>query len=428
MSAAATALRPASADEAFILEARGAAGELLSRRDGEIVVSGPVFTGKTYPCLWKVHLAAAKYPGMRGLFCRKENSALAGSSLVTYRRHVLAALPEYAARVRPFGGSKMEPPGFRYPNGSFIAVGGVDDVRIMGSEYDLIFVDECTELEQGEWETLLTRRRWGVMPYQQMIGGCNPNGPSHWIWQRHAAGTLPVLFSRHRDNPRMHDGAGWTDFGREYLASLEHLTGHRRERLLLGRWVAAEGAVYPAFDRRVHVKAVDCEGWGTVLALDVGTRNPTCLGTIRHAGDRLHVEAEWYEAGLGSDDIADGVEARYRATGADHVVIDPSAAGVAASLRKRGVRVRPAVNDVAEGIRRVTSVLPDLTIDPSCANLIRELEGYRYPDKAGTDAPVKRDDHGPDMLRYGVMDLTGGSGPVRPVAPALRDALAEAFA
>lgn len=423
----AAAVRPPSANAGFDLIARGAAGDLLSRRDGELVISGPVFTGKTYPCLWKVHLAATKYSGMRGLFCRKENSALAGSSLVTYRRHVLAALPAYARHVKPFGGSKLDPPGFRYPNGSFIAVGGVDDQRILGSEYDLILVDECKELDAGEWETLITRRRWGVMPYQQLVGATNPDGPSHWIWQRYVAGALPVLFSEHRDNPKMHDGSDWTPFGREYLASLQSLTGHRRDRLLDGRWVAAEGAVYPAFDRRTHVRAVDCDGWGTILSLDVGTRNPTVLGTIRHAGDRVHQEAEWYEAGLGSDEITAGVEARYRASGAAYVVIDPSAAGVAESLRKRGVRVRPAENAVDEGIRRVTSALADLTIDPSCANTIRELEGYRYPANGAKDAPVKADDHGPDMLRYAVMDLTGGSAPIAPVNPALAKRLGDFF-
>jgi hypothetical protein len=44
---------------------------LFESRDDEVLVEGPAGTGKSYGCLWKLHLAAMKYPGMRGLLLRK---------------------------------------------------------------------------------------------------------------------------------------------------------------------------------------------------------------------------------------------------------------------------------------------------------------------------------------------------------------------
>ena len=56
------------------------------------------------------------------------------------------------------------------------------------------------------------------------------------------------------------------------------------------------------------------------------------------------------------------------------------------------------------GIGEVTSAFAaGLTIDPSCGNLIAELETYHYPDgKIDTDKPVKEFDHSCDALRYGL--------------------------
>ena len=50
---------------------RGAARDLLESRDFELLIEGPVGTGKSFGVLWKMHLAALKYPGMRGILLRK---------------------------------------------------------------------------------------------------------------------------------------------------------------------------------------------------------------------------------------------------------------------------------------------------------------------------------------------------------------------
>jgi PBSX family phage terminase large subunit len=343
---------------------------------------------------------------MRGIMLRKTQEDLTASALVTYQERVLGA---GHFGVRPFGGSKLKPAGFQYPNGSELLIGGLDKAdKVMSREYDLIYVNEAWELSEDDLEKLSTRARWGVMPYQQIFGDTNPQGPSHHLHKAWVAGKLTMLFSVHKDNPSLWNQAAgdWTDLGRDYLARLDNLTGHRRQRLLDGVWVAAEGVVYPEFNRQTHVQSVDCTGWGTVLGLDVGTRNPTALLTIRHAGDRIHIEHEVYERGLSSDAITDTAVVAYQRSGAAMLVIDPSAAGLIASLVARSIPARKADNDVKVGISRVTSVIPDLTIDPSCENTIREFESYRYPDRGQSqDVPVKEHDHAMDAFRYGVMEI-----------------------
>lgn len=383
---------------------RGASADLFRHHEPEVMVSGPAGTGKTYGCLWRLHLAALKYPGMRGIMLRKVQEDLTASALVTYQERVLGS---GNFGVRPFGGSKLVPASFQYPNGSTLLIGGLDKSdKVMSREYDLVYVNEATEITEEDWEKLTTRVRWGVMPYQQVYGDCNPQGPGHWLYKRAQDGRATMLHSVHQDNPALWDGHQWTAAGVAYMDTLGKLTGFRRARLLDGKWTAAEGAVYPTFDRLSQVKPIDCTGWGKVLGVDVGTRNPTVILTVRYAGDRRHIEAEVYERGMSSDAITDAVLAA--SAGAEFVVMDPSAAGHIASLDARGLTVRKAVNDVKVGIGRVTSVLPDLTVHPSCSNTINEFEQYRYSDKrtVETDTPVKEHDHAMDAYRYVEMALS----------------------
>jgi phage terminase large subunit len=70
------------------------------------------------------------------------------------------------------------------------------------------------------------------------------------------------------------------------------------------------------------------------------------------------------------------------------------------------------------GISRVMSVIPNLTVDPSCVETINEFESYQYTESktAERDAPKKINDHAMDSLRYGVVDIFGRPRP-KPTGP-----------
>ena len=395
---------------------RGGSAEMFRCHDPVAIISGPAGTGKTLGDLWKMHLCALKYPGMRGIILRKVQEDLTASALVTYQERVLGS---GNFGVRPYGGSKFTPASYQYPNGSVVLVGGMDKSdKVMSREYDIALLIEATEFYEEDVDKLSTRMRWGVMPYQQIYGDVNPQGPGHWIYKWWQAGRLTMFWSTHKDNPVLWDADlnDWTGQGKAYMTRLDNLTGFRRDRLRDGKWTAAEGAVYPMFDRQAHVKPLtpdDLAGWARTLWIDVGTRNPTVVLTAYIAGDRIHIGHEVYRRGMSSDDMVDTVAMRYQETGATHAVIDPSAAALILSLQARGVVVRKGVNDVQNGILAVTSRLADLTIDPGCVETINEFESYRYPDgaRANSDTPVKENDHSMDSIRYGVMDQMNGIGP-----------------
>ncbi len=73
--------------------------------------------------------------------------------------------------------------------------------------------------------------------------------------------------------------------------------------------------------------------------------------------------------------------------------------------------------DVLEGINKMKSLFEHdrLTIDPSCEDLVWELENYAWKlDKEDNsqDEPVKADDDGVDMTRYGIITLLGKPKPI----------------
>ncbi len=72
-----------------------------------------------------------------------------------------------------------------------------------------------------------------------------------------------------------------------------------------------------------------------------------------------------------------------------------------------GILVNPYVNkDLFSGINRVKSYFKNacgerkLFIFKTCVNMIREIKGYFW---GNADAPIKKDDHAMDELRYYIM-------------------------
>jgi phage terminase large subunit len=266
------------------LRYHGAAEDLIAARDYELCAVGPAGTGKSLACLHKLHAAAQNYPGMRGLIVRKTRESLTQSALVTFEDKVLG--PWWRERIAANCQRRVSQ-SYTYPNGSELVVGGLDKPsKVMSTEYDLAYVQEAIELTEGDWESLNSRVRNGVMPYQQLFGDTNPDAPTHWIKRRAEGGQLRLLESRHEDNPAYwdHAAADWTDKGRAYIARLDRLTGPRFLRLRKGQWAGAEGAIYDEFDRRVHVVET-CQRRASgdfIRVIDFGYVNPfACSSSTR---------------------------------------------------------------------------------------------------------------------------------------------------
>lgn len=431
------------------IELRGAARQLLSCRDPEILVSGPAGTGKSVGGLTKMHLAAMKYPGARMLLLRKTAASLGASTLEVWRKHVAAASLA-VGDVEYYGGSTAEPPQYRYRrNGAAVVIGGMDKPsKIMSSAYDMIVMDEGTEFLVQDVEAAITRLRAGNMPYSQVIVMCNPDAEYHFLYQRQAAGSMTMLWSRHEDNPAYFDNAGRpTPDGVAYLAKLDRLTGVRYQRLRKGLWVAAEGLIYEEWNPALHL--VDAlppgsESWVRWWSIDFGYTNPFVLQCWAEDPDgRLWLYREIVHTGrLVEDHVrqilsivrpnGEWIEPRPRA-----VVCDHDAEDRATFERHAGMRTLAAIKDVRPGIQAFQARLrkagdgkPRVFVVRGCVverdpamveaakpiGLAEEITGYVWAKgqdgKPAKEEPEKRDDHSCDPARYvgAQADLGGRPG------------------
>lgn len=260
-----------------IYRPRGGCKEIFELRQPEILISGPAGTGKSRACLEKLHMMCLRNPGMRGLIVRKTLSSLGSTALVTWRNYV-AKEAMATNDVVYYGGSSQEAAQYRYRNGSTITIGGMDrPSRIMSSEYDMVYVQEATELTVEDIEIINTRLRNWETSFQQLIMDCNPTFPQHWLKLRCNERKTKLVESRHEDNPVLFDEDGnLTEKGKSYIEKLDRLTGPRYKRLRLGLWVSAEGIIYEEFDPAIHIVPQEeiPDDWSRYWVVDFGYIHP----------------------------------------------------------------------------------------------------------------------------------------------------------
>lgn len=431
----------------------GTAIEAFKFKGPELLYAGPAGTGKSKCLLEKLHAVALKYPGMRGLIVRKTLASLGSTALVTYEEHVAK---EHLANgeVKWFGGSAKEAACYRYSNGSRIVVGGMDkSMKIMSSEYDVVYVQEATELTEEDWEAITTRLRNGKMPYQQIIADANPDVPTHWLKIRCDVGKTHYIRSRHEDNPVLFhqnpDGTtgGLTTVGEAYMSKLDALTGVRYQRLRKGIWCAAEGLVYEEFNPEIHLYRHIGRppiSWTRYVTVDFGYTNPMVVQFWAEDEDgRLYLYRELYQTKITVEDMAPKI---LKAMNLKHeprprmIICDHDAEGRAVLEKHLGMSTKAAKKTVEDGIQAVKMRMrvneadgrPKLYLcenalverdqeladrkKPTCT--IEEIVGYiwdrgtvkaQLDGKPPKEQPVKEDDHGMDAMRYMIAerDLRG---------------------
>ncbi len=364
-------------------EPRGAASDLFYCQADEILIEGPAGTGKTRAVLEKAHLICQEVSGVRVLLVRKTRSSMTQSVLITFESKVL---PENDPLCR--GVDRAHRQSYKYPNGSELVLGGLDNVdRIMSSEYDVICVFEATEIAEDDWEKLLTRMRNHVLDYQQAIADCNPVAPVHWLNQRAEKGKMVRLLSRHIDNPAVTP---------EYLTLLSRLTGHRRDRLYLGKWVAAEGLVYPELESCFIEPMSELPDGAFRGAIDFGFNDPFVgIGAVLYDDeDGRDVLYLFYERYKSKCSLAVHAEA-LKAVAPGPWFADPSRPDSINDLRRADLIVRPARNSILAGIDAVNARIASgkLLISSACIAIRTEGHSYRYPQNGIGEKPIGEFDH-----------------------------------
>lgn len=380
--------------------------------DPEVILAGPAETGKTLALLYKLHVAAYKYPGAQMAIVRKRKTDITGSVYHTLKRDLLG---DYGPGVRQYGGGY--PQWVDYPTGSRIWIGGMDDPgKTLSAERDIIYVNQAEELSLSDWE-YLTRPvtgRGAVMPYTQLIGDCNPAHPTHWILSRTKAGKLARFDSTHRDNPTLwdHESARWTEQGKRSLERLRNLSGVRLQRLYHGLWAAPEGAIYDVFDEDKHLVAAFeiPRHWPRFVGIDpFGAYVAAVWLALDPDSGVLNVYREYYEPfGLTTPGH---VRAILEATQGEPVACwvggGPSERQARADFAGAGLPLtEPPISDVWAGIDRVYQCLKDFALvihKESCPQIVSEVGAYRRKVRDGQATQAIEDKesfHLLDALRY----------------------------
>lgn len=303
---------------------------------------------------------------------------------------------------------------FHYSNGSVIYIAGMLDdgqreaFRSIGGTggLDMVWMEEANAFTEIDFNEVSARMRGRAAPWTQVVLTTNPDSGKHWIKTRLIdGGEAEVHYSRAADNPYNPPG---------YHIRLQRLTGLLRDRLVLGLWKQAEGAVFDTFDRQIHVQEWERQRFRAyALCIDEGYTNPAVVLVVGIDSDlRLRVFEEFYETGKLQAEVVEQASKFATEYNARVVVVDAAAAGLIADLRNEGLDAQPGKGRVNDGIKWLQDALkvqgdgrPRLTIDPSCVNTINDFESYVW--KPGKDEPVKANDHSIDALRYLVNFMFG---------------------
>lgn len=232
---------------------------------------------------------------------------------------------------------------------------------------------------------------------------CNPGNPSHWFkeeWidRRQEHNALYLHFEM-TDNPALSE---------KTLERYQSMySGVFYDRYVRGLWVAAEGLVYPMFDKDRHVlhEVPETEG-DYYVSSDFGIQNATTFALWRKelGADRWIQLREYYYSGREEkrqktvSELVDGLDGMLDGITPKRVIIDPSAAALKVELRKRGYHTQDADNDVLNGINDVCSMLGAgrIAFMDCCKRTIEEFGEYFWDTAAadrGEDAPLKENDH-----------------------------------
>lgn len=190
-------------------------------------------------------------------------------------------------------------------------------------------------------------------------------------------------------------------------------------------FLGSSALVYREFDPEVHVGDFPWRPeWPTYAGQDFGYIHPSVALLIQVSpAEEVFVVREHYHTHRSIAELAREVyapAARCYQVQAWHC--DPAGRAEIAELRAAGIPATARRSTVEEGVLAVRKLLrppgggpPRLHIDRSCARLIAELSTYAYRDGSDQVAP-DQSDHGPDALRYFVINHWSAAASVEPLA------------
>jgi phage terminase large subunit-like protein len=325
----------------------------------------------------------------------------------------------YEQEVRKMGGASIdrvhfdeEPP---------LAVFNECRLRVMAHSGDLLFT--MTPVFGLTWTFDQLWKQRGVETEKDVHRGVMEDPETG-----EAIGEIQTVTVDMADNPALSPA--------DVAIALRGMSKEERAARKEGKFIALHGLIYGDFDKDRHrsPERPIPENVNVVVGIDPGIRHAAgVVWAYLTPDDTMVVFHEGYFRGMTAREVCEAIHETNEALDVHpmYYVIDPAArnqehqTGRSTQMEyaDNGIVTIAGQHAVTAGINRVRERFQTdrLFIQANCTHLIDELQKYRWkqPPRSGEEtreAPVKKDDHLMDALRYAVM-----SRPYLPNAQQIRD-------
>ena len=437
----------------------------LADHHKHIAFGGARGGGKSWAVRDKAKRLCLRFPGIKVLIVRRSFPELVNNH-INQLREELHGIARYNKTEKVF----------TFPNGSTIKFGYCNNDRDLdqyqGAEYDVIFLDEATQLQE-EWIKKITACVRGVNSFPKRIYyTCNPGGASHgyikrlFIDRQFQAGEDPEDYSFIQAH--VTDNKALMESQPDYIKQLKALPPKLKEAWLYGRWDIFEGQFFEDFrvtpdvqlcskagitpeeavaqHRWTHVIAPfdlnvgEKRGWNIMRSYDFGYNKPFSLGywAVDYDGVLYRILEIYGCTQTPNEGVKWSPDEQFRRISEferEHPwlrgrkivdsVADPSiwdssrGESVAETAARYGIYFTPGDNNRIPGWMQVHYRLQfddngfaRMYVFDTCKAFIRTMPLMMYSETRPEDLDTKLEDHCPDEVRYMCM-----SRPVAPIIP-----------
>ena len=377
--------------------------------------------GKSWALRRKLVLLCLRYAGIRCLIIRRSFPEL-------QYNHILPLRAELGSCVSYSESGKC----FKFPNGSVLKLGYMaddgDTLQYQGQEYDIIALDEATQLTEYRFAALKACLRGANSFPKRMYLSCNPGGVGHawvkrlFIDRRYNDGENPSDYSFIQATA--YDNTVLMEKDPEYIQRLRSLPNDLRAAWLDGRWDLFEGQFFPQVQYDTHVvKAFEfSRRVNRIGGLDYGF---DMLAFVCLASDELgnvYVEREYYRSNLTLSQAAEHIAQVCRGLRVDYIAASPdlwnrrqdsglsgfeimSCVPSMPSLIRADDRRIPGWRALREYFQNGKNGVPRLRFFDTCPETLRCITSLTYDKTKAEDASSFPHEitHLPEALRYAVM-------------------------
>jgi hypothetical protein len=423
----------------------------LLARSKHIGFGGARGGGKSWFVRAKAKLLAVRYPGIRILIVRRTYPELINNHIRILRSELLG-VAKYNDKDKILTFANASTINFAYCDKD------QDLDRLQGTEYDVIFLDEATQLSEYQMKTITACLR-GVNDYPKRVYyTCNPGGQGHayikriFIDKRYEDGEDPADYTFVQS--LVTDNKVLMASQPDYIKQLEALPPKLREAWLYGSWDVYEGQFFEEFaDLPEHyedrlwthvIKPFEVpEGWQIYRSFDWGYNRPfSCAWWAVDYDGVLYRILELYgctrtpnEGVKWTPDQVFAeihrIETEHRWLKGKHIIgiADPAiwdaqtGESIAERASKYAVYFQPGDHQRIPGWLQVhyRMAFDDngramMYVFNNCKAFIRTIPLLMYDDRRPEDLDTEGEDHVADEVRYMCM-----ARPIKPRIAAARD-------